>query len=167
MFNMFVLLTPPSVADAAVALERISKFLTAEELAEPYKVDLDNKFAINVEGSFQWETAYKGSTGGAKFQTGKGKGKHGAKSGAKGPKQKDFRKEDAKAGRKRRLFRKGKEEPILPVTAPKKEGEKAAEKDEGEDKPFELADLKLQIPKGSFIAIVGRVGSGKVCSPFT
>ena len=39
-------------------------------------------------------------------------------------------------------------------------GEKEEKKDE--DKPFELADLKLRIHKGSFVAIVGRVGSGKV-----
>ena len=160
-------LTAPSVADAAVALGRISKFLTAEELAEPYKVDPDSKFAINVEGSFQWETAYKGSTGGAKFET--GKGKHGAGPGAKASKEKgkDDLKKDANAGRKRRFFKKGKEDHILPVTAPKEEkGEKAVEKNKSEDKPFELADLKLQIPKGSFVAIVGRVGSGKVCSSF-
>ena len=40
----------------------------------------------------------------------------------------------------------------------------AQKKDEkkDEDQPFELVDLKLKIPRGSFVAIVGRVGSGKV-----
>ena len=33
-----------------------------------------------------------------------------------------------------------------------------------EDKPFELKNLELKIPKGAFVAIVGRVGSGKVCA---
>ena len=33
---------------------------------------------------------------------------------------------------------------------------------EKEEKPFELVDVKLKIPRGSFVAIVGRVGSGKV-----
>ena len=40
-------------------------------------------------------------------------------------------------------------------------GEKMKEK-EKEEKPFELVDVKLKIPRGSFVAIVGRVGSGKV-----
>ena len=36
------------------------------------------------------------------------------------------------------------------------------ERKEKEEKPFELIDVKLKIPRGSFVAIVGRVGSGKV-----
>lgn len=35
------------------------------------------------------------------------------------------------------------------------------ENDTGEN-PFALKSLKLSIPRGSFVAIVGRVGSGKV-----
>jgi ATP-binding cassette subfamily C (CFTR/MRP) protein 1 len=31
-----------------------------------------------------------------------------------------------------------------------------------EEKPFELKNLNLKVAKGSFIGIVGRVGSGKV-----
>lgn len=33
---------------------------------------------------------------------------------------------------------------------------------EEEEKPFNLRDLRLRIPRGSFVAIIGRVGSGKV-----
>lgn len=153
------------MADAAVALRRISSFLTAEELAEPYKVDPNSKFAIEVEGSFQWETAYKATTDdakGAKFQT--GKGKHGAVHGAKAQKEPDDIKQDTKAGRKRGFFKKSKQDPVLPLTAPAEEKEEAAaDKEKSEDKPFELLDVKLQIQKGAFVAIVGHVGSGKVC----
>lgn len=158
---------------------RISSFLTAEELAEPYKIDAGSKHAIDVDGAFQWETAYKAAIGGAKFSAGAGKGKGGA--GAKGDKGKEKEKEkekkgtDDKVGEKgekkarRGLFgRKDKKGPVLPVTAT---GEKAAEKEKERDekkdeKPFELADLKFQVPKGAFVAIVGRVGSGKVCALF-
>ena len=36
------------------------------------------------------------------------------------------------------------------------------ERKEKEGKPFELIDAKLKISRGSFVAIVGRVASGKV-----
>jgi ABC-type bacteriocin/lantibiotic exporter with double-glycine peptidase domain len=53
--------------------------------------------------------------------------------------------------------------PLLPVrTAEEKEAEECESNPESE-KPFELTDIALRIPKGSFVAIVGRVGSGKVC----
>ncbi len=50
--------------------------------------------------------------------------------------------------------------PLLPVrtTEDKEERESIQES----EKPFELTDIALQVPKGSFVAIVGRVGSGKV-----
>lgn len=51
---------------------------------------------------------------------------------------------------------------MLPTTASGDEEKKKAEEDKEEEKPFELKDLNLKIPKGSFVAIVGRVGSGKV-----
>ena len=47
---------------------------------------------------------------------------------------------------------------MLPTTATA-ESEKKVDTPE---KPFELKGLNLKIPKGSFVAIVGRVGSGKV-----
>ncbi|KAI0718208.1 multidrug resistance-associated ABC transporter [Cerioporus squamosus] len=54
---------------------------------------------------------------------------------------------------------KGKDtEHTLPTTACPEE--KVNEKGQ-EDKPFELRNLKLKVPKGAFVAIVGRVGSGK------
>ncbi|KAJ8457503.1 hypothetical protein ONZ45_g18288 [Pleurotus djamor] len=43
----------------------------------------------------------------------------------------------------------------LPLSAPEKGQE------EPEDQPFVLKDLSLRIERGSFVAIVGRVGSGK------
>ncbi|KAF7792645.1 hypothetical protein EIP86_003742 [Pleurotus ostreatoroseus] len=144
-----------NVADAAVATRRISQFLTAEELAEPYKVDPTNEFAVDVDGSFQWETAYKDSPTStkpkkdkkAKQNKSKGKGKRCAISSSFKPPC---------------LMKKSEKEPVLPVTTSSEEKEEqTAEQEIVDDKPFELADLKLQIPKGSFVAIVGRVGSGK------
>lgn len=48
---------------------------------------------------------------------------------------------------------------VLPTTAtPLVDEDVQAEKDE---KPFELLGMKVKVPKGAFVAIVGRVGSGK------
>lgn len=140
-----------SVADASVALGRIGSFLTAEELADPYKIDSNNPYAIHVDGDFQWETSYKASTGGPKFKTGK--------PAANGEKKAEKPKE--KGAKRRSFFGKKEPEAVLP-TADKKEGDGKKGGAGDEDKPFQLANLKLQIPKGSFVAIVGRVGSGKV-----
>src|SRR5215471_18264014 len=54
--------------------------------------------------------------------------------------------------------------PLLPVSHP---GEKATDGEDDtssldEEVPFELIDISLRIPKGSFVAIVGHIGSGKV-----
>lgn len=53
--------------------------------------------------------------------------------------------------------------PLLPVrTAEAKEDNEELESNTESEKPFELTDIALRVPKGSFVAIVGRVGSGKV-----
>ena len=53
--------------------------------------------------------------------------------------------------------------PLLPVrTAEDKEANEELESNPESEKPFELTDIALRVPKGSFVAIVGRVGSGKV-----
>lgn len=135
-----------SVADASVALGRIGTYLTAEELADPYKIDNSSPYAISVDGDFQWETTHKAALGGPKFQG----GKHGQKK-PKEPKEQSEKKTD-----KRGLFGKKKAD-VLPTS-----DKKDPEKDKVEEKPFQLPGLKLQIPKGAFVAIVGRVGSGKV-----
>ncbi|KAI0717423.1 multidrug resistance-associated ABC transporter [Cerioporus squamosus] len=131
-----------SATDALVALRRISTFLRAEELAVPYTIDPSSEVALDVDGDFTWEEVRKGNTA-SKFAH----GKH-SKAG------KDER---AKAKEDKRKSKGKKGEPVLPTTASPEEKEK--EKDA--EKPFELKDLKLKVPRGAFVAIVGRVGSGK------
>ncbi|OCH88007.1 multidrug resistance-associated ABC transporter [Obba rivulosa] len=159
-----------STTDAMVALRRISTFLTAEEIADPYTIDADAKLAVNVDGDFTWETAYKADQGGPKFKT-SGRRGHGADR----EKEKRERERKAKEEKERRerekkakskwgvLGRREKVDHVLPTTSPA--DDKQAEEDEktkdSDDKPFELKDVNLKIPKGSFVAIVGRVGSGK------
>lgn len=126
-----------SLTDALVALGRISKFLLSEELAEPYLLDYGLKQAVKVDGDFAWETAGKLE---GKFAPGVGE------------------KTDKKRAKKAAAAA-----PILPTTVDEKEADpETRSKEEEEEKPFELRDLKLSVPKGAFVAIVGRVGSGKV-----
>lgn len=108
-----------SLSDVLVALNRLSKFLVAEELDEPYSYDPTSELAIDAEGDFTWEAVVK--LGESKF--------------------------DDKA--------KVDEDGILG------EKEKAGVKREDEQ-PFGLVDLKLKIPKGKFVGIVGPIGCGKV-----
>ena len=112
-------------------MARVSTFLTAEELEDPYTVDYESKNAVQVDADFAWETV--GRTDGPKFQVPKvGKGK-----------QNDAKRKAPKSGGA-----------ILPQT-----NRVGANQDD--EKPFELKGLDFAVPKGSFIAIVGRVGSGK------
>ncbi|KAF5360296.1 hypothetical protein D9758_009166 [Tetrapyrgos nigripes] len=138
MIQLPVVLT--SMSDALVALGRIKSFLAAEELEEPYKIDYDQKVALNVDGDFAWETARKVEE--SKFSRGADAGKGGE--GGHGKKA---------AGRGGR----GSTSNALPVSRPNT----AETLPKKEEKPFELKGLNLSIPRGSFVAIVGRVGSGK------
>ena len=131
------------LSDAFVAFGRISKFLQSEELQEPYLLDYGMKHAVKVDGDFTWEIA--GKVEGNRFS---GKGGKKRLSAKPTPEKKKSSKS---------------KEPMLPTVAPKVEEN---EKGEEEEKPFELRDLKFSVPKGSFVAIVGRVGSGKVCFSF-
>ncbi|KAI0701736.1 multidrug resistance-associated ABC transporter [Earliella scabrosa] len=148
---VFLPITLASTTDALVALRRISSFLRAEELPVPYTIDPSRDVALDVDGDFTWETIRKGDEG-PKFLHGH------KKPGEKGK---------AGNGKKEKADRKKKDAPssVLPTTNDDAEEseleEKEREKEPLEEKPFELKNLKLRVPKGSFVAIVGRVGSGK------
>ena len=152
-----------SATDALVALRRIGAFMRAEELSVPYEIDANAESAINVDGAFTWETVRKDANAinlAAKF--GKGKKNQGGAAEKKGRK---------KGG-----------DSLLPTavntpagTSPARSAENLATAGDGDgeakekekEKPFELKDIKLRIPKGTFVAIVGRVGSGKVSPPMS
>ncbi len=112
-----------ATTDAVVALTRIGKFLSAEEVAEPYKIDKSSKYAVDVDGDFRWETAYKSSTGGPKFDI---KGKHGGK------KPDAQKKSEAKEKKDRNKANKDKKGAILPTTATKDSEKIAGENDQSE-----------------------------------
>jgi ATP-binding cassette, subfamily C (CFTR/MRP), member 1 len=144
MFFPFVF---AALSDAMVALQRISKFLNAEELAEPNAIDYESKNSVKIDGDFTWETA--GKLEGNKF--------------AIGAQEKGMRGGTGMKGRSP----KGKGEPVLPTSVPTEQvggTETESSPKKTEEKPFELKNVKFSVPKGAFVAIVGRVWSGKVCS---
>ncbi|KAK7691491.1 hypothetical protein QCA50_004890 [Cerrena zonata] len=140
-----------AASDAVVALGRISKLLLAEELAVPYSIDSESKFAVDVDADFCWETTYKSASGGSKFAVGKTAAKD-----VKKPPPKDQKRNSKRGSWLRRNEKTG---PVLPISGNEEKDKPAEEKEE--DKPFALQSMKLQIPRGSFVAVVGRVGSGK------
>jgi ATP-binding cassette subfamily C (CFTR/MRP) protein 1 len=125
-----------SLSSALVAVNRISRFLTAEELPDPYLIDKSHKAAVIVDGDFTWEKAEV-----SLVDQGADKGKK-------------------KQAKKEKIGKKGKT--ILPTTAAEKSESPPGEELKDDDNPFELKNLKINIRKGSFVAIVGHVGSGKV-----
>ncbi|KAJ7472999.1 ABC transporter type 1, transmembrane domain-containing protein [Mycena galericulata] len=150
----FLPLVLSGLSDAIVAFSRIGNFLTAEELPEPYLIDGELKNAVEVDASFAWETAGKleepeVATDAESGPGGMGGGGRGGKGrGKKGKKGKDAEKGDA----------------MLPTTADQGTSPSGtATPGEELDKPFELKNLKLSVPRSAFVAIVGRVGSGKRC----
>ena len=141
VFNLQIIRTPltflpivlSTLSDALVSLGRISQFLTSEDLPEPYLIDKNLHVAVQVDGDFVWETVL--ATGDGE----KGKFLHGDK------------------GKK---LLKG--ETPLPVTTADLEKEILKDIKNDQETPFELKNLKMSVPKGAFVGIVGRVGSGKV-----
>ena len=121
------------LSDALVSLGRISQFLISEDLPEPYLIDKDFHVAVQVDGDFVWETVM--ATGDGE----KGEILHGDKG-------------------KKPL----KGETSLPVTTADLEKENPKDVKKDQETPFELKNLKMSVPKGAFVGIVGRVGSGKV-----
>jgi ATP-binding cassette, subfamily C (CFTR/MRP), member 1 len=129
------------LSSALVALTRISRFLIAEELEEPYLINESLEAAVIVNGDFTWEKT--GSSAGSAAEQGT------ETANETGKRKKKKSKEDNKA--------------FLPTTAVEVEESQApAEESKEDDSPFELKNLKMKIPKGSFVAIVGQIGSGKV-----
>jgi ATP-binding cassette, subfamily C (CFTR/MRP), member 1 len=60
----------------------------------------------------------------------------------------------------RKKSKKTKSQNLLPSTIDESKITDSTEKEE--EPPFTFSDLRFEVPKGAFVAIVGRVGCGKV-----
>ncbi|KAF4589934.1 hypothetical protein EYR38_009229 [Pleurotus pulmonarius] len=128
-----------SLSGAIVALNRISTFLLAEELPEPYPIDVNSKYAVDVDADFTWEITEGVEE---KFS----QPKEGSEANEEEPNSIQHDKQ------------KNENDRVLDVVV----SDADEKEDKDEDKtPYSLKGLKMQIERGQFIAIVGRVGSGK------
>jgi ATP-binding cassette, subfamily C (CFTR/MRP), member 1 len=146
-----------SLADVLISLARISKFLTAEELDEPYKVEDAAEWGVEAEGEFQWETARreKGEEEGGHKRSWRHRHLHLHLHLRHGHKCKN------------EIFRSGElAEAMAPASAASEESLEMEKEKHEEEKPFGLRNVSVRIPRGAFVAVVGRVGSGKVCGHF-
>lgn len=126
-----------ALSDVQIAILRITKILTAEEQDHGLIIDSTLEFAVKAVGDFAYETAIPPD----QLASGPGPGDKKANKEAK---------KKAKAERK------------AMKTVNLVDGSTSAEeKDETEMKPFTLTDINLQIKRGSFVCIFGRIGSGK------
>eukprot|EP00455_Lapot_gusevi_P037310 TRINITY_DN416_c0_g1_i6.p1 TRINITY_DN416_c0_g1~~TRINITY_DN416_c0_g1_i6.p1 ORF type:complete len:1330 (+),score=511.36 TRINITY_DN416_c0_g1_i6:191-4180(+) len=117
--------------DCKVALQRIQKFLTAEEIANLPERIKDDEAAIRIENArFTWE-----------LQDSKSEKKDGGNGGSGGPP-------------------KGPPATPTTVSSPTAKDKDSDEKKE-KPEVGALEDINLVIPRGKLVAIVGAVGSGK------
>ncbi|KZT57357.1 hypothetical protein CALCODRAFT_434214 [Calocera cornea HHB12733] len=173
---IFLPLVFTACTDAYIALGRIGKMMVAEELEEPYSVDPAAPLAVSAEGDFVWESVdkpddrakqfagWRGGRGGRGGAGGKGGGHAGAGAGSREETKKRKAEEKSRKAEEQKRKKENKEREkrgLPPLPLPLEDtGEKKTE-DPNDRKPFALTDIDLKVPRGSFIAIVGKVGSGK------
>ncbi|KAH6879600.1 cadmium ion transporter [Coprinopsis sp. MPI-PUGE-AT-0042] len=142
-----------SLASTVVALRRMAAYLVAEELQEPYLLQEASSLALDVDADFTWEVVKKPKEEKAKLTEEEKKKKAEAKSAS----NKKGKRAREKAGGQQ--SEKG--DDSLPTTIQEIGATEETSDGRVEDPPFEVKGLRIAIPKGSFVGIVGRVGSGK------
>jgi ATP-binding cassette subfamily C (CFTR/MRP) protein 1 len=125
-----------ALSDSHVAIVRISKILASEEQPHDLIIDASSPFAVEAHGDFCYETATP-------------------------PDQLESEARPEKAN-------------ATVVSHDTKTSEESSSKEstgteanshngptEKQREPFQLKDIDLQIPRGSFVVVYGRIGSGK------
>ncbi|KAJ3794827.1 multidrug resistance-associated ABC transporter [Lentinula aff. detonsa] len=143
-------ITLASLSDVFVAFTRISAFLLAEERpASAYDIKLDKQSDIAVEckGDFTWDVVLANNVGTEIEEP------NAATAGQKktGP---ETHSKQEKNGRKKA------KKDCLPTTV-QPDSDLPDQLEMPLLQPFQLKDLDFTIRKGAFVAIIGRVGSGK------
>ncbi|CUA66748.1 hypothetical protein RSOLAG22IIIB_00195 [Rhizoctonia solani] len=160
---VFVPLVASSCGDAYVALARISKFLTSEELQDEFEVQPENKYAVDIRGTFTWER------GGAPQDANPKKGKKAtaaakaAAAEAPKPTKEELakKKADDEAKKAKEKEKKKREKERLAKKRKGVDPNDSSDEEEHGPEPFRLVDVDLQIRRGAFVGIAGKIGSGK------
>lgn len=149
------------MANAIVSAGRIRTFLLSEELSTAYTIEPGRKFGLHVDGDFQWESL-KGLVLDEKPLDIEAEAKKIEEEQKLEEEKAKKKKQEEKARKKAEKRAKGGrmvEETEKPI---QDEPNQTSEEPPVEEQPFGLQGLKFDVPKGSFVAIVGKVGSGKV-----
>jgi ABC-type multidrug transport system fused ATPase/permease subunit len=156
------------LADAIVSLGRLAKFFLAEELMNMPKVDPSHDMALSANGDFEWDVV-SGIDGGQVVESkGNDNGEKPEERKEKGEGEKRIKEETRSDGTRWKFWKANKARGSLPLTMEftgASEGNHRQDETPfpaAEEKPFGLKDLRLEIGRGAFVAIVGSVGSGKV-----
>ena len=134
-------------SDAYVSLGRLSEFLLAEEQEAAFLIKQDAEYAVDVDGDFAWEVVDPTKIKNTKTLVGN----------ATSAKNKKGDKTDVKA-------KSDTGTPVASGSGSRNSGvvtPTVQEEEKDHSNPFTLEDLNLKIPRGSFVAISGRIGSGK------
>ena len=122
-----------SITDAANAAERLSEVFEAELLEKTHEVNEDLSVAIQVkDATFTWDTPP--------------------------PNELDGKKRNRKS---RFPSKHNTNVEAATISADANSQEKARLQAEEEDRVFQVRDISLEIPRGTLVAIIGSVGSGK------
>lgn len=143
---LFLPLAFSALSSAMIALKRMSKFLAAEELADPYLLSPHAEAAVSIDGDFSWEAVRKPLSEADK---------------KKEEEKKNLEEKEKKDKNKTKKVEKKDKDAKKPPTTADASGKDKITPDV-EETPFELNNLQFSVPRGSFVAIVGRIGSGKV-----
>ena len=125
-------------------MNRMSKFLSSEDLEEPYLLDPASEHAMDVDADFTWEAVKKHKAEDEKTS------------------EKKSPTEPERKSKKKGNSAKGPDDATLPSNTDDLKEKQEKEPEEPEEPPYELKDVKFSVPKGAFVGIVGRIGSGKV-----
>jgi ATP-binding cassette subfamily C (CFTR/MRP) protein 1 len=145
-------------SDAYVSLGRISEFFLAEEQAAPFMIKQDAEYAVDVDGDFSWEVVDP-------IKIKNTKGAMGNATSAKATRQQRRKDKKDTVDKKGAKAKSDNDTPVASGSGSANSGVGTPTVQEEEEKdhsnPFTLEDLNLKIPRGSFVAISGRIGSGK------
>lgn len=125
------------LSDGYVAVGRIAKILRADEQPHGLVVHPEQELAIDATGDFAFETAESPITSSTEIGLGKGTNEN-TKQAPESPLAFDNRYSPSDADART---------PTKIMQAPQA--------------PFSLKNIDLKIPRGSFVCILGRIGSGK------
>ncbi|EJD55530.1 ATP-dependent bile acid permease [Auricularia subglabra TFB-10046 SS5] len=139
--------TATMLLTAKASLQRLTKFLNAEEVAEPFPIDTELSDAIQIDADFTWEeqAAEKDTSTPTLHAT---SDKADKPTGAQAPA--DSAVDSTQA-----------ESDSASATQIEPSGTATPTSTSTKHAPFALSDLKMTVPRGSFVALVGQVGSGK------